>query len=91
MRRSVISIPSNIAEGHGRSSDKELLRFLDIAKNSVCELDTQIEIAKQLGYLSPNEFTIIFNLLDETSPMLTGLRRSKSQNSSLKTQLQKQL
>ena len=91
MRRSVISIPSNIAEGHGRSSNRELVRFLDIAKGSVCELDTQIEIAKKLGYLSPNEFTIIFNLLDETSRMLTGLRRSKSQHSSLKTQFRKQL
>ena len=91
MRRSAISIPSNIAEGHGRNSDKELVRFLDIAKGSICELDTQIEISKQLGYLSPKEFTIIFNLLDETSRMLTGPRRSKSQYSSLKTHFRKQL
>lgn len=49
MRRSVISIPSNMAEGHGGSSDKELVRFFDIAKGLVCELDTQIEMAKQLG------------------------------------------
>ena len=46
MRRSAISIPSNIAEGHGRRSNKELVRFLDIAKGSIYELDTQIEISK---------------------------------------------
>jgi four helix bundle protein len=40
MRRSVVSIPSNIAEGHGRNSKKELIRFLDIAKGSIYELDT---------------------------------------------------
>ncbi|MDY6822274.1 MAG: four helix bundle protein [Thermodesulfobacteriota bacterium] len=41
MRRSAVSIPSNIAEGYGRCSDKEIVRFLDIAKGSIYELDTQ--------------------------------------------------
>ena len=81
MRRSVISIPSNIAEGHGRNSDKEIVRFLDIARGSIFELDTQIEISRQLHFLNTQEFNIIFNLLDETSRMLSGLRNSK-----LKTQ-----
>jgi len=80
MRRSVISIPSNIAEGHGRNSDKEIVRFLDIARGSIYELDTQIEISKQLSYLKPKDFNIIFSLLDETSRMLSGLRKSKTQN-----------
>ena len=79
MRRSVISIPSNIAEGHGRNSDKEIVRFLDIARGSIFELDTQIEISRQLHFLNTQEFNIIFNLLDETSRMLSGLRKSKSQ------------
>jgi len=86
MRRSAISIPSNIAEGHGRNSNKELVRFLDIAKGSIFELDTQLEIARQLDYLSTQEFIRIFNLLDETSRILAGLRKSKSQHASLKTQ-----
>ena len=77
MRRSVISIPSNIAEGHGRNSDKEIVRFLDIARGSIFELDTQIEISRQLHFLNTQEFNIIFNLLDETSRMLSGLRNSK--------------
>jgi four helix bundle protein len=79
MRRSVISIPSNIAEGHGRNSDKEIVRFLDIARGSIFELDTQIEISRQLDFLNTQEFNIIFNLLDETSRMLSGLRKSKFQ------------
>ena len=85
MRRSVISIPSNIAEGQGRNSDKEIVRFLDIARGSIYELDTQIEISRQLNYMNPKDFNTIFNLLDETSRMLTGLRKSKSQHSTLKT------
>jgi four helix bundle protein len=78
IRRSAVSIPSNIAEGHGRSSEKELIRFLDIAKGSIFELDTQMEIAKQLNYIEPQEFEHISELLDETSRMLTGLRNSKT-------------
>ncbi len=77
IRRSAISIPSNIAEGHGRKSEKELIRFLDIAKGSIFELDTQMEIAKQLNYIGPQEFEHISDLLDATSRMLTGLRHSK--------------
>ena len=77
MRRSAISVPSNIAEGHGRNSDKEIVRFLDIARGSIYELDTQIEISRQLHFLDTQEFNIIFNLLDEVSRMLSGLRNSK--------------
>jgi four helix bundle protein len=77
MRRSAVSIPSNIAEGHGRNSDKELVRFLDIAKGSIYELDTQIEISKQLNYIKIQDLGCISNLLDETSRMLSGLRNSQ--------------
>ena len=44
MRRAAISIPSNIAEGHGRQTSKEFRQFLSISKGSVCELETQLEI-----------------------------------------------
>ena len=78
MRRSVVSIPSNIAEGHGRTSEKELVRFLVIAKGSLYELDTQIEISRQLEYIDLSDFNTIVNLLDETSRMLSGLIKSKT-------------
>jgi len=52
MRRAAVSIPSNIAEGAGRSGKKEWIRFLHIALGSVSELETQLEIAKVLGYTS---------------------------------------
>jgi four helix bundle protein len=55
MRRSAISIPSNIAEGHGRSSTKEYVHFLEVAVGSLFELDTQLEIARNLGYYESAE------------------------------------
>jgi four helix bundle protein len=51
MRRSAISIPSNIAEGSSRNSKKEFIQFLYIALGSVCELETQLLIAKNVGYI----------------------------------------
>lgn len=51
MRRSAVSIPSNIAEGKGRSSDRELLQFLNHARGSLYELQTQIKLAARLSYL----------------------------------------
>lgn len=52
MRRSAVSIPSNIAEGTSRKTNKDLSRFLDIAIGSAHELETQLEIAKEIKYLS---------------------------------------
>ena len=73
IRRCAVSIPSNIAEGHGRSTKKELIRFLDISKGSIYELDTQIELSRQLGYLTFDNFEFISAQIDETSRLLTGL------------------
>ena len=55
MRRAAVSIPSNIAEGKGRFSRKELIQFLLNARGSLLELETQIEIARTLGYASAQE------------------------------------
>ncbi len=54
MRRSAVSVPSNLAEGAARKSTPDLLRFLSIARGSLAELDTQIEIAVRLGFAPPN-------------------------------------
>ena len=56
MRRSVISIPSNIPEGYGRGSNKEILHFLNIALGSATELETQVIIAYELGFLDDEDY-----------------------------------
>ena len=56
INRSAISIPSNIAEGVGRNTDNELIRFLNISIGSLFELDTQIILAKEFGYLNYDHF-----------------------------------
>lgn len=78
MRRSSISIPSNIAEGSGRSSDKEFVRFLDIAKGSAAELDTQLIIANHLKYLNDINFNELQNNTHEIQKMLFGLKNKLS-------------
>ena len=75
MRRSVISIPSNIAEGRGRNSDKEFIRFLQIALGSIYELQTQLELAFELGYT--NSIENLINLSIEIEKMLNSLITKK--------------
>jgi four helix bundle protein len=57
LRRSALSIPSNVAEGAGRNNTREFVQFLGFACGSLAELDTQVEIAIQLGYLDPGSET----------------------------------
>jgi four helix bundle protein len=73
IRRSATSIPSNIAEGCGRNSDPELRRFLYIAMGSANEVEYQFLLAKDLGYLSEDEYTSLNSGLDEVKRMLPGL------------------
>ena len=70
MRRAAVSIPSNIAEGHGRNSEKEFLRFLSIAQGSRAELDTQIEICIRLKYIDVEQVVAAQNLSNEVGKML---------------------
>lgn len=70
IKRCSISIPSNIAEGFGRRSQKEYLQFYSIAYGSALELETQILIAKKLGFGSLNSYQKIENLLTEIIKML---------------------
>ena len=72
MRRAAVSIPANIAEGYNRNTDKELLQFLYIARGSGAELETQILIARNLGYLSSEDSEKTMELCLETRKMLNA-------------------
>ncbi len=76
MKRAVVSIPSNIAEGFGRGSRKDCKRFIYIALGSTIELDTQILISKELGFLSEDNSITIESLLIEIKRMLKALIKS---------------
>lgn len=76
MRRCVVSIPSNIAEGHARDSTKDYLRFIAIARGSLAELETQITIAKHLTYFDAESSNQLLGRCEEESRMLTALRVS---------------
>lgn len=71
IRRCVVSIPSNIAEGVVKHSDKETLRFLDIALGSLAELETQIIISKNLGYI--NNLQDFDTQISKVNALLNGL------------------
>lgn len=81
IRRATVSIPSNIAEGHGRNSDKELVRFLFISLGSASELETQLIISFRLGLINENTFSEFEQLINELIRMLTSLIRSKNNES----------
>jgi four helix bundle protein len=72
VRRCCISIPSNIAEGYGRGTNKDYHRFLNIAMGSLFEFQTQIEIAHNLGYISQNEFNTLYEDSRELERMLSS-------------------
>ena len=73
MRRSAVSIPSNIAEGQARSSAKEFIQFLSIAKGSNAELQTQCLICERISYIPGSELKTALALSDEVGKMLTVL------------------
>ena len=73
MRRAAVSVPSNIAEGKGRYSHKELLQFLFHARGSLLELRTQITIAGRLGFLTTTDENTMTNLACEVGRLLNGL------------------
>ena len=75
IRRATISIPSNIAEGAARQTKKEFMHYLHMAQGSLGELDTQIELAKRLGYLDEKTWEIFDERMERIDKMLTGLIR----------------
>jgi four helix bundle protein len=72
IRRSSISIPSNIAEGYGRQGKNDYLKFLHISLSSLFEMQTQIEIAKNIDYLNENNFKILYEDSRELERMLVS-------------------
>jgi len=73
MRRAAVSIPSNIAEGYGRNSDNELIRFLNIASGSLAELETQIIIANRLALLTHAQTQPVTELCKEVGRLNNAL------------------
>jgi four helix bundle protein len=76
IRRCAVSIPSNLAEGHGRTSAKEFLQFIAIAYGSICELETQILLSHRLKYLDQSNLETVSALLTETSKTIHGLQKA---------------
>ena len=77
-RRAAVSIPSNIAEGHGRKATGAYLNHLSIAYGSLMELETQIQIALRLNFVSADETTTLLAQTNEIGKMLNGLKKSIS-------------
>ncbi len=76
MRRAAVSIPSNIAEGNGRYSDKEFLRYLSIANGSLKEVETQLYISVRLKYLTEAQIQDVLKMCDSAARLINGLRKS---------------
>jgi four helix bundle protein len=83
IRRCVVSIPANIAEGQGRRSKKEFQQFLGHARGSLLELDTHLELAFRFGYLSSESYQKIKVQIDEVGRLVNGLIRSLNENTNL--------
>ena len=84
MRRASVSVISNIAEGAGRQSDREQMRFLRIARGSVHELECQLLLSKDLGYIRSDAWSDLDNQAQEISRMINGLIASLLPRSSLR-------
>jgi len=76
MRRAAVSVPANIAEGRGRGTDPELLRFCAMAYGSLMELETHVELARRLGYLDEETVASLVYRASELGRMLNALRTS---------------
>lgn len=76
MRRAAVSIPSNLAEGAGRNSGKEYVHFIGISRGSLAELETQMQLSVDLGFITTDH--VAFDLADRAGKLLTGLHKKWS-------------
>jgi len=76
LRRAVISIPGNVAEGAARQTRREFVQFLYIARGSLSEVDTYIEIAQRLGYIERGAIAMVEKKLVDVDKIITGLIQS---------------
>ncbi len=74
LRRAVVSVPSNVAEGYARNSRSELHHFVGQARGSLSEVETQLELSRRLGYLNPESASALQEQVAEVARLLTGLR-----------------
>jgi len=77
MRRAAVSIPSNLAEGAARTSNNEFRNFLSIARGSLSELDTQLDLSEQLGFITEQSRSELDRLMTRIDKMLYALYQSK--------------
>ena len=78
MRRAVVSVPSNIAEGRGRGADKEFVHFLLMSRGSLWELSTQLVICERLHYLNQSQTSNARQMITEISKMINALAKTFS-------------
>ena len=76
LHRAAISVPSNIAEGHARFAPRDFRHFLRLSRGSIAELETQLRLARRLGYLSEADLRPIMEQVSEVGRVLTGLINS---------------
>jgi four helix bundle protein len=76
IRRAAVSVPSNLAEGHARASAADFSRFISISMGSIAELETQLLLSTDLGYLANDDCDRLLGNLDLTGKMLRGLSKA---------------
>ena len=74
LRRAAVSVPSNIAEGQARASTQDFLRFISIAQGSLAEVETQLELAVRVNYISRESISVAENIASEIRRMASSLR-----------------
>ncbi len=83
IRRAAVSIPANIAEGHGRSATGDYMRYLSIARGSLAELETEVMLAERLKFLDASVASAMLGEMEEIGKMLTSLRQRLRERSEM--------